>query len=62
MIPGLARLSDEERLKETGLYSRERKRMRGDIIEMFKVMKGKDKISEAELFKSRHSERTRAIA
>ena len=35
LIPGLARLSYEERLKETGFYSLERRRLRGDMIEMF---------------------------
>ena len=45
LIPGLVRLSYEERLKERGLYSVERRRLRGDIIEMFKIMKGIDKIS-----------------
>ena len=48
MIPGLPRLSDEERLKETGLYTTERRRLRGDMIEMFKIMKGRDKISADE--------------
>ena len=46
LILGLARLSYEERLKETGLYSLERRRLREDTIEMFKIMKGRDKISE----------------
>ena len=50
LILGLARLSYEERLKETGLYTRERRRLRGDMIEMFKIMKGRDKISEDELY------------
>ena len=45
MIPGLARLSYEERLKETELYTLERRWLRGDMIEMFKRMKGIDKIS-----------------
>ena len=53
LIPGLAGLSYEERLKETGLYTLERRRLRGDMIEMFKIMKGIDKISADELFKSR---------
>ena len=39
LIPGLARLSYEERLKETGLYTRDRRRLQGDVIEMFKIMK-----------------------
>ena len=34
LIPGRARLSYEERLKETGLYTRERRRLRGDMIEI----------------------------
>ena len=58
-IPGLARLSYEERLKETELYSRERRQLRGDMIEMFKIMKGKDKISTDELFNRVDSDRTR---
>ena len=45
LIPGLARLSYEERLKETGLYSRERMRLRADMMEMFRIMKGIHKIS-----------------
>ena len=48
LILGLARLSYEERLKETGLYSLERRRLRGDMMEMFKIMKGIDKISADE--------------
>ena len=47
LIPGRARLSCKERLKETGLYSLERRWLRGDMIERLKIMKGidKDKIS-----------------
>ena len=59
MIPGLARLSYEERLKEIGLYSLERRRLRGDMIEMFNIMKGRDKISVDELFNRVYSDRTR---
>ena len=53
MIPGLARLSYEERLKESGLYSLERRRLQRDI------MKGIYKISADELFNRVHSDRTR---
>ena len=49
-ILGLTRLSYEERLKERGLYSLEKRRLRGDMIEMFKIMKGIDKISADELY------------
>ena len=59
LIPGLARLSYEERLKETGLYTQERRRLRGDMIEMFKIMKGRDKISADELFNRGDSDRIR---
>ena len=58
LILGLARLSDE-RLKETGLYTRERRRLRGDMMEMFKIMKGRDKISADELFNRVDIDRTR---
>ena len=59
LIPGRARLSYEERLKETGLYKRERRWLRGDMMEMFKIMKGIDKISTDELFSKVDSDRTR---
>ena len=59
MIPGLARLSNEERLKETGLYTQEKRRLREDRIEMFKIMNGIDKISADELFNRVDSDRTR---
>ena len=58
LIPGLARPSYEERLKETGLYTLERTRLRGDMMEMFNIMKGTDKISD-ELFNRVKSDRTR---
>ena len=59
LIPGRARLGYEERLKETGLYTLERRWLRGDRIEMFKIMKGIDKISADELFNRVDSDRTR---
>ena len=59
LILGQARLSYEERLMETGLLSRERRRLRGDMIEMFKIMKGIDKINADELFNRVDSARTR---
>ena len=58
LILGLARLSCEERLKETALYTLERRWLRGDMIEMFKIMKGIDKICADELFNRVDSDRT----
>ena len=60
LIPGRVRLSYEERLKETGLHTREGRQLRGDMMEMFKIMKGRDKISADELFNRVDSDRTRA--
>ena len=62
MIPGLARLGYEEQLKETGLYILERRWLRGDMMEMFTIMKGIDKINADELFNRVDSDRTSAIA
>ena len=58
VILGLAILSYEERLKETGLYTLEMRRLRGYMMEMFKIMKGGDKISADELFNRVDSDRT----
>ena len=38
LIPGLRDLSYEERLKECGLTSLETRRLRGDQIEVFKIL------------------------
>ena len=59
LITGGARLSYEDWLKETGLYTLERRQLRGDMMEMFKITKGKDKISADELFNRGDSDRTR---
>ena len=59
LIPGLVRLSYEERLKETWLYTLERRRLRGYMMEMFKILKGIVKISADQLFNRVDSDRTR---
>ena len=43
LIPGLRNLPYSERLKQLKLHSLERRRMRGDMIEVFKWMKGINK-------------------
>ena len=40
MIPNLRNLCYEERLKSLGLHSLERRRVRGDMIEVYKWMHG----------------------
>ena len=44
MIQELGDLSYEERLKECGLTTLEKRRLRGDIIEVFKILNGYENI------------------
>ena len=50
LIPELRGLSYEERLNRLGLYSLEFRRMRGDLIETYKMMNGMDRIEVERLF------------
>ena len=40
MIPSLRNLSYEERLKRLSMFSLRRRRLRGDMIEVFKMING----------------------
>ena len=42
MLLGLDGLSYKERLDRLGLFSLERRRLRGDLIEVYKIMRGTD--------------------
>ena len=43
MIPNLRNLSYEGRLKRLGMFSLRRRRLRGDMIEVFKMIYGKSR-------------------
>ena len=44
MLQGLDGLSYKERLDRLGLFSLERRRLRGDLIEVYKIMRGIDQL------------------
>ena len=50
MIPSLRNVSYEERLKRLGMFSLRRRRLRGDMIEVFKMIHGMDRVNLGKLF------------
>ncbi|PKU32846.1 hypothetical protein llap_16856 [Limosa lapponica baueri] len=59
MIGGLEHLSYEDRLRELGLFSLEKRMLRGDLIAVFQYLKGACKIAGEGLFARACSSRTR---
>ncbi|KFW01656.1 hypothetical protein N327_11723, partial [Fulmarus glacialis] len=58
MIRGMEHLSYEERLRELGLFSLEKRRLRGDLIAAFQCLKGAYKKDGDKLFSRAYCNRT----
>ena len=59
LIPGLRDLRYDERLKECGLTTLETRRLRGDQIEVFKILNGYENIDSNIFFEIKESKITR---
>ncbi|KAK4811318.1 hypothetical protein QYF61_024454 [Mycteria americana] len=62
MIKGLGSLPYEERLRELGLFSLDKRRLRGDLITIFQYLKGGYKEDGDSLFTRSHMKKTRVTS
>ena len=61
LIDNFKYLSYEDRLEKVKLTSLEKRRERGDMIQVFKIIKGIDTLDSARFFKTSHSLRGHAL-
>jgi len=59
MIRGMEHLFCEERLRQLGLFSLEKRRLWGDLIVVFQYLKGAYQKDEDDLFRKAYCDRTR---
>ena len=59
MIPEMKSLLYEERLRTLDLYSLEFRRMRGDLLETYKILRGPDRVRMERMFPLVGKTRTR---
>ena len=59
MLPGLDGLSYKERLDKLGLFALEHRRLRGDLIGIYKIMRGIDQLDSQYLFPKVGESKTR---
>ena len=50
LVHGFDKMPYEQRLKALGLYSLQRRKLRGDFIETYKILTGKEKMKSDQLF------------
>jgi len=59
LIEGIKDKSYSERLSHCGLISMEKRRVRGDLIQVFKMLKDRDRVDFNKFFEIQSSNRTR---